>query len=403
MEASERLSAAVGRIGTSATMRITARAAELRAAGVEVCALSAGEPDAPTPPHVAEAARRAVERGRIGYTPPQGLAELRSAISEDLRRRHGMICGPDEIIVTSGGKQAIFNALLATLDPGDEVIIPAPYWVSYPEIVRFAGARPVILPTGPERGWRPEPGALAARIGPRTRWLILNAPANPTGAGLDRATLEGLAEVLRAHPQVMVLSDDIYAAITYPPHRFTPLAAVAPDLAERILVVDGVSKAHAMTGWRIGWGAGPAWLIGAMTRIQSHSTSCASAVSQHAAIAALTGPQDHVAAMRAAFARRRARVLEGLGAIEGLRVHPPEGAFYAWIEVGELIGRQSAGGRSIGDDVELAEALLEEAGVALVPGSAFGWPGALRLSFAAADEVIERALERLPRFAAELR
>ncbi len=393
----------LARVKPSATVTVSARASALIEAGEDVIALSAGESDFDTPAHVRRAAIGAIERGATRYTPPDGMSALKAAVAAKFRRENAIAATPETVIVGNGGKQVIFNALLATLGPGDEVVIPAPYWVSYPDMVRLAEAEPVIVPTRPADGWKLSADALEAALGPRTRWLILNSPGNPTGAGYEAADLAALAEVLRRHPQVLVLSDDIYEHLAYPPFRFATLAAVAPDLADRVLTVNGVSKAYAMTGWRIGYATGPEWLIAAMRLIQSQSTSNPCTISQHAALAALEGPQDFLAEWRRVFMRRRDRVVAALSTIEGIDCPVPQGAFYVFPAIEGLLGRRTKGGRLIADDTAFALALLEEAGVAVVPGAAFGHAGAIRLSYAAADEALEAALARIADFCASLR
>ncbi|MCC6007047.1 MAG: pyridoxal phosphate-dependent aminotransferase, partial [Rhodobacteraceae bacterium] len=322
------LSSLLGRVAPSPTVAMTARAREMKAEGRDVIGLAAGEPDFDTPAHIREAAHAAIEAGHTRYTAVEGIPELRQAIADHFATRFGIDAAPGRVCVSTGGKQAIFNAILASVEPGDEVIVPAPYWVSYPDIVRLAGGTPVIVPTTAAQGFRLTPETLAAAITPATKWLILNSPGNPTGAGLDAGALMALAEVLRAHPHVHVLCDDIYAEIAYAPFRFAALAAVAPDLGERILTVGGVSKAHAMTGWRIGWALGPAPLIRAMIVLQSQSTTNACSIAQHAALAALRGPQDHLDIWRARFLARRDAVVAALNAAPGIDCPVPEGAFY---------------------------------------------------------------------------
>ncbi len=402
-DASPVLAPRLAHVRPSATVTISARATALREAGEKVIALSAGESDFATPIHIRRAAIAAIERGETRYTPPDGMSALKAAVAAKFRRENRIAATPETVIVGSGGKQVIFNALLATLGPGDEVVIPAPFWVSYPEIVRFAEAEPVIVPTRPAEGWKLSPEALEAALSERTRWLVLNSPGNPTGAGYGAAELAALAEVLRRHPHVLVLCDDIYEHLAYPPFRFATLAAVAPDLAERVLTVNGVSKAYAMTGWRIGYATGPAWLIGAMRVIQSQSTSNPCTFSQHAALAALEGPQGFLEEWRMVFMRRRDKVVATLSAIEGITCPTPQGAFYVFPEIGALLGRRTRKGRAITDDTAFALALLEEAGVAVVPGAAFGHAGAIRLSYAAADAELEEALARIAEFCTDLR
>ncbi len=397
------LAARMGRVQPSATVAISTLALQLKAEGRDVIGLAAGEPDFDTPAHVREAAKRAIDAGHTRYTAPDGMPELKQAIRRKFARENGLDYDIDRITVANGGKQVLFNALLATVEAGDQVVIPAPFWVSYPDIVRLAGGEPVILPTRAEDGFRPDPQALAAAITPRTKWLILNSPGNPSGAGLDAQALAGLADVLRSAPHVHILSDDIYEHLAYPPFRFATLAAVAPDLAGRILVVNGVSKAWAMTGWRIGYGAGPGWLIRAMGKLQSQSTSNPCTVSQWAALAALDGPQDFIAETRPVFQARRDRVVAVLNEMKGLSCPLPDGAFYVYPSIAGLVGMVSAGGQVIETDQDFADALLREQGVAVVPGAAFGLSPHIRLSYAAADDVLERALQRIGEFCAGLR
>lgn len=396
------LSAALARIRPSPTVAITGRALELKAAGRDIIALSAGEPDFDTPEHIRAAGMAAISEGRTRYTPVDGIPELKRAIVAKFARENGLAYGVDQITVGTGGKQVIFNALLATLDPGDEVLIPAPYWVSYPDIVRLAGATPVILPTTVENGFRLTPGALAGAITERTKWLILNSPGNPTGAAYARDEIAALAQVLLAHPQVLVMADDIYEHLVYDGFPFTTPAQVEPALKARTLTVNGVSKAYAMTGWRIGYGAGPADLIRAMAVIQSQSTSNPSSIGQWAALAALEGPQDFLPGFRAAFARRRDLVVKALNAIPGIRCPVPQGAFYVYPGISALIGRTSAGGRRIDSDEDFVTALLEETGVAVVFGAAFGLSPHFRISYAASDELLHEACARIGDFCARL-
>jgi aspartate aminotransferase len=397
------LSDSLRRIRPSPTVTITAEARRLRAEGRDVLSLSAGEPDFDTPAHVREAAKAALDRGETRYAPPDGLPELKRAIRTKFARENGLEVDGDEVMVSSGGKQVIFNALLATLNPGDEVVIPAPYWVSYPDIVALTGARPVIVPTAAANGFRLTPAALAGALTPATRWLILNSPGNPSGAGYGAGELAALGAVLADHPGVWVMCDDIYEHVAYRPFRFATLAAVVPALRPRTLIVNGVSKAYAMTGWRIGYGAGPAGLIRAMVTIQGQSTTAAATMCQWAAVAALGGPQDYVAESGAAFLRRRDMVVDRLAAIPGVTCTRPEGAFYVFPGIAGLIGRTSRGGIAITDDSAFARALLAEAGVAVVPGAAFGLSPHFRVSYAAADAVLAEACERIADFCAGLR
>ena len=397
------LSATLDRVAPSPTIAISTRAREMKAAGRDVIALSAGEPDFDAPPHVAEAAIAAIRAGRTRYTAPDGIPELKAAIARKLLRDNGLSYGADEVVVCTGGKQVIASALAATLDAGDEVIVPAPYWVSYPDMTRLAGGAPAIAPTAAADGYRLTPEALEAAIGPRTKWLILNSPGNPTGAGYAAGHLAALAAVLMRHPHVHVLSDDIYEHLVYDGFRFATIAEVEPRLRDRVLIVNGVSKSHAMTGWRIGYGAGPAPLIAAMRKVVSQTTSCACSVAQWAAVAALDGPQDFVRESRAAFARRRDAVVAALGACPGIACPVPEGAFYVYPSIAGCIGKVSAGGAPITDDGAFAAALLEEEGVAVVHGAAFGASPAFRVSYAEADDVLAEATARIRRFAEGLR
>ncbi|ETW13841.1 aspartate aminotransferase [Roseivivax marinus] len=396
------LSEALARVNPSLTVAITQRARELRAEGRDVIALSAGEPDFDTPENVKRAAVAAIGRGETKYTAPDGMTELKQAICDKFARENGLSYAPAQISVSSGGKQVLWNALLATLNPGDEVIVPAPYWVSYPDMVRMAGGTPVIV-TGEERdGFRLTAGALEAAITPRTKWLIFNSPSNPTGAGYDRATLCALTDVLMRHPQVHVMSDDMYEHLAYDGFTFCTPAEVEPRLAERTLTVNGVSKAYAMTGWRIGYAGGPEPLIAAMRKVQSQTTTNPCSISQWAAVEALTGPQDVLATRAEAFRRRRDSVVAALNDCAGMTCQTPEGAFYVYPSVAGCLGRTSAGGARIETDEDFATALLEEAGVALVFGAAFGLSPHVRLSYAAADDVLADACDRIRAFCAGL-
>ena len=391
------ISAALGRVRPSPTIAITQAAREMAAAGRDVISLSAGEPDFDTPEHVRAAAARAIAQGRTRYTAPDGIPELKRAVAAKLARDNGLDHAPEEISIGAGGKQVIWNALLATLDPGAEVVIPAPYWVSYPDMVRLAGGTPVIVPTRAEDGHLMTPEALAGAITPRTRWLILNSPSNPTGAVLGEAGLRALTDVLMAHPQVHVMSDDIYEPIRYGV-PFATAAQVEPRLRERALTVNGVSKAYAMTGWRIGYAAGPEPLIAAMRKVQSQTTSCPCSVSQWAAVAALEGPQDFVAGWVDAFRRRRDAVVAALDACPGVSCPMPEGAFYVYPSLEGCLGAVSRGGARIEGDEAFAAALLEEEGVAVVHGAAFGASPAFRVSYAASDATLAEAMARIRRF-----
>lgn len=379
----------------SGTKEMTARAGALRAAGRDIIALSQGEPDFDTPPDIYDAGVAAIRGGHTRYTAVAGVDALRSAIAAKLRRENGLSYDPAEIIVGCGAKQVIFNALFATLDPGDEVVIPAPCWVSYPDMVRLAGGNPVVLDCPASSGFKLSAEQLRAAITPRTKWLILNSPANPTGAVYLDSELAALGEVLRANPQVWVLSDDIYEKLVYPPARFATIAAVVPELRARALVVNGVSKAHAMTGWRVGYGAGPADLVRAMTVVQGQTSSHTSSVSQYAAVAALTGAQDYLPGFVESFMQRRDMVCDRLKTVPGLECRIPDGAFYAFVSCAGLIGTATPDGRRIRSDADFAVYLLEQSGVAVVPGSSFLAKGYFRLSYAASMASLELACSRI--------
>ena len=381
------LSQSLSRIAPSRTSAMTDRATELRGEGGDIISLSVGEPDFATPPHVVTAAKAALDAGQTRYTPVGGTAALKRAAALHFARDLRIEAPVSQITASAGGKQSIFHALLATLDPGDEVLVPAPWWVSYPEAVRFAGAEVVPLATTAADGYRITAAQLSAAITPRTRWLLLNSPGNPTGAVYSAALLRELGAVLAAHPQIMVLSDDIYAPLRYTPGRHATLAAECPALAERILTVSGVSKSHAMTGFRIGVACGPEWLIRAMERLQSHASGNPCSISQAAAVAAFEGPQDFLADWRERFRARRDTVVAAINAIPGLSCPVPEGAFYCLVDAAPLMGR-------FGDDEVLALHLLEH-GVAVVAASAFGCTNGFRISFAADEAVLDEALRRI--------
>ena len=392
---STRLARRLLRIRPSATVSITARALELREQGCEIISLSAGESDFETPEHVKAEAIAAITRGETRYTPLTGSSALKNAIVAKFARDNGLDFRPEEIIVSSGAKQACYNICQALLDPGDEVIIPAPYWVSFPDMVRLANAEPVIVSTRRERGFLMSPDQLSAAITDRTRLVIVNSPCNPTGAVYSRDDWIGLGDVLREHPRVAVLSDEIYEHICWHDEPFTSLAAACAHLRDRVLTVNGVSKGYAMSGWRIGYAAGPVPIIKAMATIQSQSTTNACAVSQAAACVALVGDQSFLGEMREAFRDRHAFVVERLNRIAGVDCLPGHGAFYLLPNVENLMSAVDAE-----SDVALCERLLDEAGVAVVPGSAFGAPGNLRISYAAGLETLGAALDRIEAFAA---
>lgn len=392
------LSARLDQIKPSPTIAMTTRAAELKAEGRDIIALSAGEPDFDTPETIRDAAKAAIDAGHTRYTPVDGTASLKRAIAAKFARENGLDYAPSQITVGTGGKQILYNALMATLDQGDEVIIPAPYWVSYPDMVLLAGGTPVVLPCPADQGFRLTPEALEAAITPRTKWLILNSPSNPSGAGYDRAAMKALTDVLLRHPQVWVLADDIYEHLVFDDFEFCTPAEVEPRLKDRVLTMNGVSKSYAMTGWRIGYGAGPQALIKAMAMLQSQSTSNPCSVSQYAAEAALEGPQDYIRDSRAVFQRRRDLVVAGLNACPGLDCPVPQGAFYVYPSIAGLIGTVSRSGRRIDSDEDFANTLLDEEGVAVVFGAAFGLSPHFRVSYATSDERLTEAVARIRRF-----
>ena len=396
------LSRTLARVKPSPTIAMTNLARELAAEGRDIISLSAGEPDFDTPAHIREAAKAAIDAGRTRYTAVDGIPELKRAIADKFARDNGLDYTPAEITVGTGGKQVLYNALMATLNPGDEVIVPAPYWVSYPDMVELAGGTPVIITAGLEAGYRITAAQLEAAITPRTKWLILNSPSNPTGAGYAEAHLRALTDVLMRHPHVWVLADDIYEHLVFDDFRFVTPAQVEPRLKARTLTVNGVSKAYAMTGWRIGYAGGPAELIKAMGTIQSQSTSNPCSVSQYAALAALTGPQDYIAESRAVFQRRRDLVVSGLNQCAGIDCPTPEGAFYVYPSIAGLIGRRTPTGAEITDDERFAMELLHATGVAVVFGAAFGLSPHFRISYAAADAQLTEAIARIRGFCGSL-
>jgi aspartate aminotransferase len=381
------LSQALRRIEASPTTAMTDRATELREQGRDVISLSVGEPDFATPAHVIEAAKAALDAGDTKYTPVTGTARLKRAAALHFERDLGIMADPKNVIVSAGGKQSIFEAIAATVSEGDEVIIPAPWWVSYPQMVRFCGGTVVPLETHASEGFRFEPAALEALITPRTKWVMLNSPGNPTGAVFPAEILHGVAEVLRRHPHVLVLSDDIYSPLIYTGAPHATLAALCPDLANRICTVSGVSKSHAMTGFRIGVATGPAWLVEAMGRLQSNSSGNPASISQAAAVAAFEGAQDFLDRWRERFRARRDLVVAAVNAIPGLSTPVPEGAFYCFVDASPLMSR-------FGDDTALALHLLEH-GVAVVAASAFGGKDGFRISFAADEAVLQEAMRRI--------
>lgn len=396
------LAHSLSRIKPSSTIAASQRARDLAAQGRDVIALSTGEPDFDTPQNIQLAAIRALTSGKTRYTPTSGIPELREAIVQKFRRENGLAFKPQQVIVSNGGKHVIANAFLATLNPGDEVLIPAPYWVSYPELVALCGATPVIVETSAEAGLKLTPQALARHITPRTKWLILNSPSNPSGAAYSREELRALADVLLQHEQVWVLTDDIYEHLVYDDFVFTTIGQVEPRLLERTLTMNGVSKAYAMTGWRVGYGAGPLPLVQAMEVIQGQVTSGTNSVAQWAAVEALSGPQDFLAPRRQAFQARRDAVVAWLNACAGLQCATPQGAFYVFPSCAGAIGKFTRSGKRIDDDASFALELLSEQGVAVVHGAAFGTPGHFRISYAASMDSLQDACARIQAFCAGL-
>lgn len=379
----------------SASMAASMAAKALRATGVDVIDLGLGEPDFPTPAHVAEAAYWAALAGETLYTPAAGTLALRKAVAEKFRRENGLDYGPDDIVVANGAKQIIFNALMATLNDGEEVILPAPYFVSYPEMVKLLGGVPVTPICGADTGFRLTPAVLEAAITPRTKWLFLNMPGNPSGAVYSGTELRALGNVLARHPQVLILSDEIYEHILFDGREFVSFGKACPELRDRTLIVNGVAKAYAMTGWRVGYAAGPAPLLKAMNTVQSQSVTSVAAPMQAAALAALTGPQDCIATFREAFERRRDLVVAAVATIPGLTLSPPEGAFYAYIGCAALIGRVTPKGEALTDDTAVVSYLLNEGHVGAVPGEAYGLSPYFRISTATADATLTEAMARI--------
>lgn len=389
------LASHVSAVKPSASMAASQAAKALRAQGVDVIDLGLGEPDFPTPGHIVEAAHAAARAGQIRYTAAAGTPELRGAVAGKFRRENGLDCVADDIVVANGAKQIIFNALMATLEDGDEVILPAPYFVSYPEMTKLLAGTPVIVACPQATGFRLTAELLERAITPKTKWLFLNMPGNPSGAVYSEADLRALGAVLARYPQLLVLADEIYEHILFDGREFVSFGKACPELKDRSLIVNGVSKAHAMTGWRVGYAAGPAPLVKAMATIQSQSVTSVCAIAQAAAVAALNGPQDHVARFRQAFERRRDLVVDGIGRIAGLKLAPPEGAFYAYVGCADLIGRRTPAGVPLEDDAAVATYLLTEGRVASVPGAAYGLSPYFRISTATSDEVLAEAIERI--------
>lgn len=383
------------RVKPSPTVALSARVAALVSAGKDVMSLVAGEPDFDTPENIKAAASAAIARGETKYTAVDGTPALKDAIAAKFQRENGLSYERDQIVVSTGGKQVIYNALMASVSPGDEVVIPAPYWVSYPEMVLLAEGTPVIVPCKPERGFKLAAADLEAAITPRTRWVILNSPSNPSGAAYTRAEMKAITDVLLRHPHVWVLTDDIYEHLTYGAFEFSTPAQAEPGLYDRTLTMNGVSKTYCMTGWRIGYGAGPRPLMKAMAAIQSHSTTNPSSISQAAALEALSGPQAFIKDHVSAFEKRRDMVVGALNAIDGLSCHCPEGAFYVFPSCADYLGARRPDGDLIASDEDFVLYLMDQAGVGLVHGSAFGSPGHFRLSYAASTQRLESGLDRI--------
>ncbi|WP_010214945.1 pyridoxal phosphate-dependent aminotransferase [Sphingomonas sp. PAMC 26621] len=396
-------SAALNRIKPSPTLAITSRVQELKRAGVDVIGLGAGEPDFDTPDFVKEAAIKAIRDGQTKYTNVDGTPELKAAIAAKFTRDNGLTYAADQISVNVGGKHTLFNVIVATVEAGDEVIVPAPYWVSYPDVVLFAGGTPVFVAAGPEQGYKLLPEQLEAAITPRTKWVILNSPSNPTGAAYTAAELKALGDVLERHPHVWIFSDDMYEHILYDGFEFATIAQVCPSLYERTLTVNGCSKAYAMTGWRIGFAGGASWLIKAMAKLQSQSTSNPCSIAQAAAVAALNGDQSFLKDRAAAFQVRRDLVVGMLNDAEGITCPKPDGAFYVYPEFSALIGKSTPSGKLIDSDEAMVAYLLDDAKVAAVQGAAFGLSPAMRISYATSDVLLKSACERIQAACSALR
>ncbi len=392
----------LGLIKPSPTIGVTQKARDLKAEGKDVIGLGAGEPDFDTPPHIIEAAKKAMDDGVTRYTPVNGIPELREAISAKFKRENGLDYSVDEIAVGCGGKQIIFNAMMATVNPGDEIIIPAPYWVSYPDIPLMFEGKPVFVDCPAENGFRMTADDLEAAIGPKTKWLILNSPSNPSGAAYTKADLKALTDVLMKHEQVWVLTDDIYEHIVYDDFEFSTLAQVEPGLKDRTLTLNGMSKAFCMTGWRVGYAGGPKDLIKAMTMVQSQSTTHTSSISQAASVAGLNGPRDFIQGNNKIFKERRDLVVSMLNQAPGLDCPTPEGAFYVYPSCAGAIGKKTPGGQTIETDEDFVTYVLETEGVAVVQGAAFGLSPCFRVSYATSTELLEDACQRIQRASAQL-
>lgn len=397
------LSETISRVKPSPTIAVTSLARELKSAGKDVIGLGAGEPDFDTPQNIKEAAKAAIDAGKTKYTAVDGIPELKTAIVQKFQRENGLTYSEEQISVATGGKQILFNAFMATLNPGDEVIIPAPYWVSYPDMVLIGGGVPVPVVATLENSFKLTPDQLEAAITPKTKWFLFNSPSNPSGAGYTRAELKALTDVLVRHPHVWVMSDDMYEHLVFDDFEFCTPAQVEPRLYDRTLTCNGVSKAYAMTGWRIGYAGGPVELIKAMAKIQSQSTSNPSSISQYAALEALTGPQDFLAPNAELFQRRRDLVVSMLNQASGIECPRPEGAFYVYPSIKGCIGKTTPDGTVIEDDETFARALLEDTGVAVVFGAAFGLSPNFRVSYATSETALEEACARIQRFCAALK
>ena len=396
------LSSALERVKPSPTIAISTKAAELKAAGRDVIALAAGEPDFDTPDHIKAAAVKAIAEGKTKYTAPDGMPELKRAICAKFLRENSLTYTPAQVTVGNGGKQTLYNAFIATLNAGDEVVIPAPYWVSYPDMVLLASGTPVIAPTSQENNYKLTPAQLEAALTPKTKWFIFNSPSNPTGAGYNWDELKALTDVLLRHPDVWVMTDEMYEHLAYDDFKFCTPAEVEPALYPRTLTCNGVSKAYAMTGWRIGYAAGPEPLIAAMRKIQSQSTSNPCTISQWAAVEALNGPQEFLSENNASFSRRRDLVVKMLNEAKGITCPTPEGAFYVYPSIDGLIGKQTPSGAVIADDEAFATELLEQTGVAVVFGAAFGLSPNFRVSYATSDAELLEACTRIKEFCENL-
>ncbi len=396
------LSDTLARVKPSPTIAVSSKARDLKAAGRDVISLGAGEPDFDTPDNIKEAAIKAIRDGKTKYTNVDGIPELKEAICRKFKRENGLDYKPAQAFVAPGGKKVIFNAMMATLNRGDEVVIPAPYWVSYPDIVLLAGGQPVYAEAGIETKFKLSPGTLEAAITPKTKWLIFNHPSNPTGAAYTRSELKALTDVLMRHPHVWVLSDDMYEHLVYDGFEFTTPAQVEPGLYERTLTMNGVSKAYAMTGWRIGYCAGPEPLIKAMTKLQSQTTSNPTSISQWASVEALNGPQDFLKGRAKSFKERRDLVVSMLNQAKGIDCPVPEGAFYVYPSCRGLIGKKTPAGKALENDEDVVTALLEDEGVAVVHGAAFGLSPYFRISYATSVQELDEACRRIQRFCASL-